>query len=234
MAKKDTVSGAVYTLPLVKNYWKDALSALRSTRIMTTTALLCALCALIDTFFIPVGGPFLRVQFSFLIAAILCEIAGPVLALPAGFLVDLLSFLFSGGDPAGYFPGYALSSMLAFLVYALFYYRAKLSFSRIFLGRLTVDVLINVILGSVWKHILYGKAYTVYFLSGAVKNLTLLPLEAILMTFLFSRLRSVMRTLGLIPADVTVTVKKRDIVISVIGAAVGIALLYWYYTSTHK
>ncbi len=33
----------------------------------------------------------------------------------------------------------------------------------------------NVLLGSVWKAMLYGKGYLYYFTSGLVKNTTMLP-----------------------------------------------------------
>lgn len=222
-------SNALFSTPFSSAYLKCAAADLRSTRMLCMTALLCALCALVDLFFLPIGGAFLRVYFSFLIAGLLCMIAGPFLALPAGFLVDTLSFLFSGGDPAGYFPGYALSSMLSFLLYALFFYRAHLSLSRIVIARLSVNVLINVILGSVWKHILYGNAYIVYFISGAIKNIALLPIEAALMLLLYRRLVPILQRLRLIPGTVEITVQRRDYIFSAVAGAIGIAVLIAYY-----
>ena len=214
-----------FSIPYIRCAWKH----LKSTRTLTVTALLCAFCALIDLFFLPVGGAFLRIYFSFLVAGLLCMIAGPMMAIPAGFLVDTLSFLFSGGDPAGYFPGYALSSMLSYLIYALFFFRASLSLSRIFTARLTVNVLINVILGSVWKHILYGNAYIVYFISGAIKNIALLPIEAALMLFLYRRMVPILQKMHLIPGTVEVTVRRRDYVFSAIAGVIGVAVLVLYY-----
>ena len=38
----------------------------------------------------------------------------------------------------------------------------------------------NVLLGSVWKAMLYGKGYLYYFTSGLVKNTTMLPIEVFL------------------------------------------------------
>lgn len=224
--ERDTV---LFKTPFSIPYVRCALKSLKSTRMLTVTALLCACCALIDMFFLPVGGAFLRIYFSFLVAGLLCLISGPFLAIPAGFLVDTLSFLFQGGDPAGYFPGYALSSMLSFLIYALFFYRASLSLSRIFAARLTVNVLINVILGSVWKHILYGNAYIVYFISGAIKNIALLPIEAALMLFLYRRMVPILQRMHLIPGSVRVTVERRDYVFSAIAGVIGIAVLIVYY-----
>lgn len=229
LSEKQETKSSLFQTPFSTQYFRCASADLRSVRMLTTTALLCAVCALIDTFFLPIGGAFLRIYFSFLIAGMLCMIAGPFLAIPAGFLVDTLSFLFSGGDPSGYFPGYALSSMLSFLIYALFFYRARLSLSRIFIARLTVNVLINVILGSVWKHMLYGKAYIVYFVSGAIKNIALLPIEAAIMLILYRRMVPILQKMHLIPADVSVTVRTRDYVFSAIAGVIGAAVLIVYY-----
>ena len=227
---KDTAADlSLFSVPITPAYFRCALADLKSPRMLTTTALLCAVCALIDMFFLPIGGAFLRIYFSFLIAGMLSLIAGPFLAIPAGFLVDTLSFLFSGGDPAGYFPGYALSSMLSFLIYALFFYRAHLSLSRIFIARLTVNVLINVILGSVWKHILYGNAYIVYFISGAIKNIAMLPIEAALMLILYRRMVPILQKMHLIPGTVDVTVRRRDYIFSVIAGVIGVVVLIVYY-----
>lgn len=227
--KETTPDRTLFSTPFSAAYLRCALSDLKSVRIITVTALLCAVCALIDMFFLPVGGAFLRIYFSFLAAGLLCMIAGPFAAMPAGILVDTLSFLFSGGDPMGYFPGYALSSMLSFLIYALFFYRAHLSLSRIFIARLTVNVLINVILGSVWKHILYGNAYIVYFISGAIKNIAVLPVEAALMLLLYRRLVPILQKLKLIPGGTEITVRRRDYVFSAIAGIIGIAVLIAYY-----
>ncbi len=219
----------LFRTPFTPTYFRCALNSLKSTRILCITALLCAICALIDVFYLMIGGAFLRIYFSFIVAGLLCMIAGPFAAVPAGFLVDTLSFLFSGGDPAGYFPGYALSSMLSFLIYALFFYRAHLSLSRIFIARLTVNVLINVILGSVWKHVLYGNAYIVYFISGAIKNIAMLPIEAALMLILYRRLVPILQKLHLIPGTVEITVRRRDYVFSAIAGVIGVAVLVLYY-----
>jgi ECF transporter S component (folate family) len=232
---KDTAADlSLFSVPITPAYFRCALADLKSPRMLTTTALLCAVCALIDMFFLPIGGAFLRIYFSFLIAGMLCMIAGPFLAIPAGFLVDTLSFLFSGGDPAGYFPGYALSSMLSFLIYALFFYRAHLSLSRIFIARLTVNVLINVILGSVWKHILYGNAYIVYFISGAIKNIAMLPIEAALMLILYRRLVPILQRMHVIPGSVEITVQRRDYVFSAISGVIGVAILIAYYVYKNR
>ncbi|MCO7108847.1 hypothetical protein NIA69_06215 [Gemmiger formicilis] len=46
--------------------------------------------------------------------------------------------------------------------------------------RLIINYGSNVLLGSVWKAMLYGKGYLYYFTSGLVKNTTMLPIEVFL------------------------------------------------------
>ena len=227
--KQNPWEQSLFASPLERNFWRSAKTEMRTTKKMTAMALLCALCGIIDVFFIPVGGEFLRIQFSFLVMSVAAMAGGPIYAIPAGFLIDILSFLLSG-DPAGYFPGYALSSMLSFTFFALFFYHAKkLSFSRIFLAKLCVSVFVNVLVGCIWRHMLYGKAYMVYFVSAAIKNITLLPIEAILLTVVFGKLLPVLKKAKLIPQGMEVSVQRRDVVISVIGGIAGIAVLYAYY-----
>ncbi len=209
-----------------------AKDALLSTRTLTLCALLCAVAVLVDLFYLPIGGPFLRIYFSFLPAALIGHLCGPALAIPAGIIVDLLSFFVAGGDPAGYFPGYTLSSMLAYLIYALFLFRARITFSRLCLARLTVNVAINVILGSVWKHMLYGKAYSVYFISGAIKNIAILPFEVFLLAIVFAKLTPITAGLGFAKDIPHLTLGKRDILISVIASCVGALVLFLYYRAT--
>lgn len=70
--------------------------------------------------------------------------------------------------------------MAGSLLYALFLYRAKISTVRIFSAKLTVNVLVNILMGSCWSAMLYGKGYLYYLVKSVVKNLALWPLESLL------------------------------------------------------
>ena len=92
---------------------------------------------------------------STLLRALCALVCGPVAAVLFGAAEDTLSFfLSSGGYP--YFPGYMLTTILGCVVYALFFYRAKITWRRIILAKIITNIQ-NVFLGSLWSAILYSK-----------------------------------------------------------------------------
>ena len=105
---------------------------------------------------------------------------GPLVGIMAGAVIDSVGFLISSyGEP--YFPGLMISAMLSGLIYGVMLYRRKPTVWRIILTRLIINYDINVLLGSVWKAMLYGKGYLYYATSGLVKNTIMLPIEVFLM-----------------------------------------------------
>ena len=68
---------------------------------------------------------------------------------------------------------------------ALFFYRARLSPTRIFAAKLTVNVTLNIILTPLALSWMYGKSIMVYLIPRIAKNLLIFPLEAVLL-MLFS------------------------------------------------
>ena len=101
--------------------------------------------------------------------------------------------------PSGpYFPGYALTTMLGTMVYALFLYRTKVTIWRIFLAKLCNNV-INVFLGSLWSTILYSKGYFYYVGTRVVTNGIMLPIQTVMLTVLFAALIPSLIHLDLMP-----------------------------------
>ena len=70
------------------------------------------------------------------------------------------------------------------MIYALFFYRAKITWRRIILAKLLTNIQ-NVLLGALWSAILYSKGYLYYLTQSAVKNALYLPLQILLLGFLF-------------------------------------------------
>ena len=60
------------------------------------------------------------------------------------------------------------------------------------------------LLGSVWKAMLYGKGYYYYFTTGLVKNTTMLPIEVLLMVLMFQLALPALARSGLLPKEVAV------------------------------
>ena len=65
--------------------------------------------------------------------------------------------------------------------YGVLLYKRKPTLLRIIVVRLIINYGSNVLLGSVWKAMLYGKGYLYYLTSGAIKNTLMLPVEVFLM-----------------------------------------------------
>ena len=109
-----------------------------------------------------------------------CACYGPLVGMGVGAVIDTLGFLLSSyGEP--YFPGYLITAMLSGLIYGVMLYQRKPTIPRLIVTRLLINYGSNVLLGSVWKAMLYGKGYLYYLSTGMVKNTIMIPIEVALM-----------------------------------------------------
>ncbi len=171
---KDT---SIYTLPLAKGYWKAAAGEFRCLRSLMIAAVFTALTAALGVLRVPVGEN-LYIFLTFFIKMTGAAIYGPLVGLAAGFASDIVGYLMY---PQGaYFFGYTISTMVGMFIYGLFLYRTRISAVRIFAAKLTVNILVNILLGSLWSAMLFSKGYLYYLLKSIIKNLALWPLESLL------------------------------------------------------
>lgn len=181
-------------------YWVGAARQFSSVRTLAVCAMFVALRVAVGSLFIPVGDN-LRIYFTFFVTALGASIYGPLVALAEGFISDMLGILLF---PSGaFFPGYTLNAMLGSLIYSLFFYRQDLSVVRIFLAKLTVNVLVNILLGSLWSAILSGKGFYYFAAKSVIKNIVLLPVETLLMVLVFRAMNPLLSRLKLIPTACT-------------------------------
>lgn len=160
-------------------YWRAARAEFRNVRVLAFAGLVCAMAIVLESIPIFLLGPSLKIYFSFLAVSLGCMCYGPLVGMMAGAVIDTVGFLISSfGEP--YFPGFLLTAILSGLLYGLLLYRRKPTVPRILLTRLILNYGSNVLLGSVWKAMLYGKGYLYYATTGLVKNTLLLPLEVFL------------------------------------------------------
>lgn len=129
--------------------------------------------------------------------ALCALVCGPVMGLVFGFVEDILGFIL---QPTGdFFPGYTLSTMAGVLVYALCFYRARITVLRIVLANLVVNLLVNALMGSLWNLMLRGGVYWGWFLPSLGKNLvTVLP-KTLVIYVLFQALLPILQQMGVIP-----------------------------------
>lgn len=155
-----------------------------------------AACIVLSHCKIPLGEN-LSLSVTFLARALCALVCGPVVVILFGAAEDTLSFfLSSGGYP--YFPGYMLTTILGCMIYALFFYRAKITWRRIILAKVITNIQ-NVLLGSLWSAMLYSKGYIYYLTTSAVKNALYLPLQILMLGFLLQALLPVLHKTGKLP-----------------------------------
>ena len=86
-------------------------------------------------------------------------------------------------------------------LFALFFYRAKVTVTRVILARFSMDLCVNIILNSfvsMWYYAaVLGKSYTFMILPAVIKNLGLFPIESFLLTLFLSVVIPVTRRMKL-------------------------------------
>ena len=186
----------LFKTPFSAAYWKTAAAELKSYRALVFSALMIATCIVLSHCKIPLGEN-LSLSVTFLARALCALVCGPVVVILFGAAEDTLSFfLSSGGYP--YFPGYMLTTILGCMIYALFFYRAKITWRRIILAKVITNIQ-NVLLGSLWSAMLYSKGYIYYLTTSAVKNALYLPLQILMLGFLLQALLPVLHKTGKLP-----------------------------------
>ena len=213
---------SVYKHPFSLSYWKDAALECKSIRSLAFAAFLCALAIVIEKFNIPLS-PTVQVSMSFLVISLCSMLTGPVMAIFCGLAVDLIGAVNSGYP---FFAGYTLTAVLTALIYALFLYRAKITFRRVALSKLAVNLLVNTLLGSVWRVALSGgMSYQYYVMLAGIKNLVLFPLEVFLICAFFRALYKPLLHLRIVSSASEIRYKRSDIVVLCVAAALGAVLL---------
>ena len=214
---------SIYPHPFSGSYWKTAAKEFSSLRSVCYAALLCAIAIVLEQFQIPVTQS-LFISVSFLAISLCSMITGPVMAVPCGVIVDLIGYALHPTGP--FFPGYTLTAVLSAMIYALFLYRAKLTFGRIAGAKAVVNLLINTIVGSVWRVVLYGSSPFLYYIfSSGFKNLLLFPLEVCLICWLFRMLQKPLIHFRAIPEGTDIRMKKGHVAALIVMTLAGVACL---------
>ena len=165
----------------IKQCFQHSAKEFQSSRTLAVTALLIALNIILDTLNIRIQiTPQLRVGFGFLAIAVIGMLFGPVVAMTAGAASDFLGWVVNNGGGA-YFPGFTLTAILAGCIWGLALYQKPLRWYRVLFAKLSINILLNILLNSVWLYLYYGKSFQLATLPLRIgKNLLLLPIEVLL------------------------------------------------------
>ena len=188
----------LYKTPFSLGYWRDAAGELKDLRKLVFAALMIAACLILNKFKIPLGEN-LSLSITFLARALCAAVCGPLVAIVFGAAEDTLGFFLSTSS-GPYFPGYMITTITGCIIYALFFYRARITVWRIVFAKLITNVQ-NVLLGSLWSAMLYSKGYIYYMTTSAWKNLLYLPVQILLLVWLLQSLLPMMHRLHWSPCQ---------------------------------
>ena len=183
--KKIDKPRTLYAHPFSKAYWVDAAMELKDTKTLVIAALMIALRVSMKWTVIPLA-PNLNINIGApLVNAMGAMIFGPVVAGLAACVSDFLGYLLfpQGGT---YFLPYMFIEVAGSMLFAMFFYRAKITVTRIIWARFSMDMIVNVFLNSIASMMYYqmvlGKSYTFMLLPAIIKNLCMFPIESFLLT----------------------------------------------------
>jgi ECF transporter S component (folate family) len=154
---------------------------------IVTAALLIALHTVLAYFVSIQVTPSLRISLSFLANVVIGALFGPVMGFVCGGVGDIVQFVIK---PTGaFFPGWTLNAALAGFFYGLFLYNKFPREGKVvdfkFLLRVIIALaldtfIVNILLGTYWCHVMYGKGFAFYLSTRFMKNVIQLPINIIL------------------------------------------------------
>lgn len=137
----------LFHTPFHLNYWKGQLKIFKDTKSISTLAMLFSLLLVSKFFSLPSGFGNLGIGLGYLFLAAIGLIYGPSVSLIIGFFSDIIGY-FITPQQGIFYLGYTLQACLASFTYGMCFYKTKITFSKVFLSRFIVNLLLNVILGS--------------------------------------------------------------------------------------
>lgn len=123
-------------------------------------------------------GDYIKIGFSTIANQFVYYLFGPVVGAIFGGTLDILKFIVK---PTGaFFPGWTVSAAVAGVLYGLFLYRRPLKLWRVLAAELTVSVICNMLLGTLWLNIMYGQAFFAILPMRVLKNLIMWPINSVI------------------------------------------------------
>lgn len=196
----------LYKTPFSRAYWVQAAREFKNLRMLLFAALMIAIRVMLKIPKIPLATD-LNISFTFVANAFGSMVYGPVVAVPSAIVSDFLGYLVANTDGGPYYPLFILTESAGSVLYALFLYRTDITVPRVFLAKFSVNFLVNVILTVPVMRAYYAfrQMSVVYpFFDGLriVKNLVMLPVEAVVLTLFLAAVVPPVKPLGFVVSTV--------------------------------
>ena len=220
----------LFDTPFSKEYWKQAASELKNTKTLIFAALMIALRIALKSVSIYIAAD-LRISIEFLVNALGAMTFGPVVAIAGAAVSDTLGALLFPSGP--YFFLFIFTEIAGSLVFALFFYRTRISVTKVILSRFCTNFFVNIVLQTPIMYLYYqmmlGKTYKIFNLPRMIKNLVLFPVESLLLVLFLRALIPPLKSLGYKVSDISkLHFTKKNIVTLVILTIIGVAAVVIY------
>lgn len=157
------------------------------------TAILLAMQIILSRF-LSIKTPVIKISFVFVPTMLCATWFGFKWAILLNVLEDVIGAILFPVGP--YFIGYTISAAVTGLIYGLLLYKKdsdsfsdKVYFFRVVIAVLLVDFIVNLGLNTLWTCITSGKAFQVIFVTRLIKQLIMIPINVIVITFIEKILR---------------------------------------------
>ena len=220
----------LFDTPFSKEYWKQAASELKNTKTLIFAALMIALRIALKSVSIYIAAD-LRISIEFLVNALGAMTFGPVVAIAGAAVSDTLGALLFPSGP--YFFLFIFTEIAGSLVFALFFYRTRISVTKVILSRFCTNFFVNIVLQTPIMYLYYqmmlGKTYKIFNLPRMIKNLVLFPIESLLLVLFLRALIPALKSLGYKVSDISnLHFTKKNIIALVILTIIGVAAVAAY------
>ena len=157
--------------------FRNSMEEFKHVNTVTVMAMFAAISVVLG-YFTLVLGDYLKIGFSTIANQFVYYLFGPVAGGLFGGALDILKYII---HPTGaFFPGFTISAMVGGVLYGCFLYKRPISFWRVLAAGLTVSIICNMLLGTLWLSMLYGKAFMALLPMRVFKNIMMWPVNSIL------------------------------------------------------
>ena len=220
----------LFDTPFSKEYWKQAASELKNTKTLIFAALMIALRIALKSVSVYIAAD-LRISIEFLVNALGAMTFGPVVAIAGAAVSDTLGALLFPSGP--YFFLFIFTEIAGSLVFALFFYRTRISVTKVIMSRFCTNFFVNIVLQTPIMYLYYqmmlGKTYKILNLPRMIKNLVLFPIESLLLVLFLRALIPPLKSLGYKVSDISkLHFTKKNIMTLVVLPVIGVAAVVAY------
>ena len=229
MARKEK-STNLYRTPFCAGYWRDALAELKDTKMLVFAAMIVVMRVALKTIIRIPLGPSLDITPAFMANALGAMVYGPFVGAIGAIVSDVLGVMLRGDT---YFLPYVLTEISGTVIFALFFYRQKLTPTRVILSRFCICLFVNILLQTpidmLFQLVYYGYNNVVLTLPRIFKNLFMFPLESVALAVFLSAIQPITYRMKLTynPAE-KLYFNKKQIALLVVLVFVGVASLFAY------